>query len=265
MISIGIIGLGFVGGAVFDVLKEKGANVIGYDKYKDNGIGCLNNCLECDILFLCLPTLFNEEKKEYDKSSIEDICTRLALSSYKGLVVIKSTIEPQTCNKLSEEYGLQIIHNPEFLTARTAKEDFENQNHIVIGRTKLCTKEKFLLINRFYTEYFPDANISNCKSTESECMKIFCNSFYSVKIQFFNELYLLCNSIDTDYEVVKKLMLDNNWINPMHTQVPGSDGKLGFGGACFPKDTRALLEFMKKNNIYHDVLKSCVDENNKIR
>ena len=60
-------------------------------------------------------------------------------------------------------------------------------------------------------------------------------------------------------------MLNNNWINPMHTKVPGTDGKLSYGGACFPKDTNALLSFMKKNNSNHKVLESCIFERNFLR
>ena len=86
-----------------------------------------------------------------------------------------------------------------------------------------------------------------------------------MKIQFFNEIYDLCNKIDIDYNVVKDSMIKNGWINKMHTSVPGSDGKLSYAGACFPKDTNALLEFMKKNNIIHDVLESTIIERNNIR
>ena len=75
----------------------------------------------------------------------------------------------------------------------------------------------------------------------------------------------MCNKINIDYNVVRQGMLNNNWINPMHTEVPGHDNKLSYGGACFPKDTNALLEFMKKNNMIHEVLKSTVNERNKIR
>jgi len=60
-------------------------------------------------------------------------------------------------------------------------------------------------------------------------------------------------------------MLKNNWINPMHTDVPGSDGMLSYGGMCFPKDTNALLEFMKENNSSHDILNACIQERNKMR
>ena len=96
-------------------------------------------------------------------------------------------------------------------------------------------------------------------------MKLFCNNFYAVKIQFFNELYLLCQKINCDFETVKNLMLHNDWINPMHTQVPGSDGQLSYGGLCSPKDTQALLSLMKRNNSPNLVLESCIDERNKMR
>ena len=67
-IMIGIIGLGFVGGAMFKSFSEKGVSIVGYDKYKNGGIGTLESVLNCDIVFLCLPTLFNEELKEYEGS-----------------------------------------------------------------------------------------------------------------------------------------------------------------------------------------------------
>ena len=61
------------------------------------------------------------------------------------------------------------------------------------------------------------------------------------------------------------MMLNNGWINKMHTNVPGNDGKLSYGGLCFPKDTNALLEFFKENNVPHDVLKSVINERNSMR
>ena len=104
-----------------------------------------------------------------------------------------------------------------------------------------------------------------CSSTESELMKLFCNSFYASKIQILNEYYMLCQKIGEDYNTVKNLMLRNNWINPMHTDVPGPDGKLSYGGECFPKDTKALLYFMQTNIDYCKVLESVVAERELLR
>ena len=60
-------------------------------------------------------------------------------------------------------------------------------------------------------------------------------------------------------------MLNNGWINEMHTEVPGPDGSLSYGGACFPKDTSALVYFMNKVGTPHEVLEACVKERNKMR
>ena len=74
----------------------------------------------------------------------------------------------------------------------------------------------------------------------------------------------LLEKIGADYETIKKLMLRNGWINHMHTQVPGTDGKLSYGGYCFPKDTNALLQYMIEQNSPHQVLEATISERNKI-
>lgn len=264
MKSVSIIGLGFVGSAMKKSLKEKGCNVLGYDKYKtsDN----FDSCLQNNIIFLALPTIYDEAKHEYDKSCIIEVCNNLTTNYYNGLVVIKSTVEPTSTSTLSNMFpNLKLIHNPEFLSAATAYEDFHNQTHIVLGKGPNVTDYDMVILNDFYKELYPTAEISVCSSTESESMKSFVNCFYSVKIQFFNELYLLCQKNNCDYNKVKDLMLKNNWINPMHTQVPGVDGQLSYGGYCFPKDTNALLEFMKRCGTPSKVLEATIEERNIMR
>lgn len=265
MINISIIGLGFVGGAMKQSFELKGCcNVKGYDKYKLSD--SFEECLNTDITFLALPTIFDEEKKEYDKSCIYEVCGDLEKHNYKGLVVIKSTIEPTTTNKLALQFpNLKLIHNPEFLSASTAFNDFHNQTHIVLGKSLNVTDSELENLINFYKVLYPTADISICTCIESESMKIFVNCFYSVKIQFFNELYLLCQKTECDYNNVVSLMLKNNWINPMHTKVPGTDGKLSYGGYCFPKDTTALLNHMIRNNTPHQVLNASINERNEMR
>ena len=264
-LTIGIIGLGFVGGAIVKSFSKLGVKLVVYDKYKNGGIGSLKKCLIADIIFLCLPTPFNVIKKSYDKSSLEETCTKLVETNYKGLVVLKSTVEPLTSDNLWKKYKLNIIHNPEFLTAATAFEDFHNQKHIVIGRQKMCGLELLHNLCIFYRSLYPNAVLSLCNSTESECMKLFVNNFYASKIQIFNEFYLTCKKLNINYENVKKMMLQNGWINPMHTKVPGTDGELSYGGYCFPKDTSALVAFMDKHNISNEVLQAVVNERDKMR
>jgi nucleotide sugar dehydrogenase len=271
MFNVSIIGLGFVGSAIYDSFSIKLKNVSNinltvYDKYKNGGIGSLEKCLNTNIMFLCLPTLFDSVISEYDKSNIYEICDKLEINKYNGIVVIKSTVEPETTNNLSTTYkSLKFVHNPEFLTARTAFEDFHNQAHIVLGKSENSSNEDLDLLGDFYGKLYPNSEISRCNCLESEAMKIFCNTFYSVKIQFFTELFLLCKSNNSNYDVIRELMIKNGWINPMHTTIPGPDGSISYGGLCFPKDTNALIKYMEKKNVPCSVLKNTILERNTMR
>jgi UDPglucose 6-dehydrogenase len=271
MVKIMIIGLGFVGGAMYTCFQEKGfvenVNLFGYDKYNgQKGTGKLEDVLECDIAFLALPTTYSINDCKYDISALHEICGKLVDMKYLGAVVIKSTIEPGTCEKLSNKYqSLSLIHNPEFLTARTALKDFTEQKHIVIGTSDKCNKENLDKVINFYKTYFPNAEISTSTSSESESMKIYLNCFYAVKVQFFTELYSLCDSTNCNFKNIVNLMIKNGWINPMHTNVPGPDGQISYGGLCFPKDTNALLMYMKKNNSPCAILEATIEERNSMR
>jgi UDPglucose 6-dehydrogenase len=252
------IGNGFVGSALNKSFALNGLNINIYDKFQK--IGSIDSVIKSDIIFFCLPTPYLSGIG-YDLSAIEENLSLLKLNNFSELVVIKSTVLPGTCNILEKKYNIKIAHNPEFLTERTAFNDFHNQRHIVLGFNDI----KHQNIIYLYQEYYPDAKISICTSEESESMKIMCNTFYSVKVQIFNEFYLLCKKLNIDFNNVKDLMLENGWINPMHTNVPGPDGQLSYGGHCFPKDTSALLEQMISLKIPNEVLSGCVSERNKIR
>jgi UDPglucose 6-dehydrogenase len=256
---IGLIGMGFVGKAMYDSFIQKKIKVFGYDKYKI--FDSFEKLLDTDIIFICLPTIFNNINCNYELDCFYENLDKL--NNYNGLIVIKSTLLPGTTNMLQSKYpSLKLVHNPEFLSAKTALDDFNNMKHIVIGNNNNINID---ILIEFYNKYYPDAEISICTSMESESMKLYSNSFYAVKIQFFNELYLHCQSLGTNYNNILELMLKNKWINPMHTQVPGTDGKLSYGGYCFPKDTNALCNHMKSKNTPHMVLNATIEERNKLR
>ena len=290
--SIGIIGIGILGTALKETFLSSKfcnisnisniSNVICYDKYKNIGTNILD-MNGCDIIFLCLPTEYDEYKKEYNKQEIYNVIEELAKYKYKGIIIIKSTIEPETTVKLANMYKslpLHIINNPEFLSARTATEDFKNQKQIILGiphynPQKLKTNTSSNTSNNmpklinyletFFSICFPLSKISICSSTESESIKLFCNSFYATKVQYFTEIKLLCDKLEIDYNNVKNLMLLNGWINPMHTDIPGHDGQISFGGKCFPKDIKALNQVFKNLEVPNRVLESVITENSIMR
>lgn len=259
--KIGVCGLGFVGSAIITSLATHGfildQNLFVYDKYK--GFGSFDDLLNCDMIFLALPTPYCDLKNEYDKSAIVETINKLY--NYTGYILIKSTIEPGTCQNIDPLHKLKIIHNPEFLTARTAFHDFHNQQHIVLGKAH---DFDITFVISFYNRYYR-GTISVCTSMESEIMKIAINSFYAIKVQTFTEIYLMCKKMGANYDTVKEMMLNNGWINKMHTSVPGPDGNISYGGLCFPKDTMALCSFMERNNIPNKVLEATIKERNQMR
>jgi len=276
--TIGIIGFGILGKAIYSVLNKRYKFII-YDKYisgpQQNGAEITPSpysILNAEVIFLCLPTpalkynkASNNKRKfrAYNLSALEEWCDFLRNENYQGIVVVKSTTMIGDCDDLGE--GLDLIHNPEFLTARTAIEDFKDQQQIILGKKKGGKEESISVLVDFYSFNFPQAEIIICTTKESEAMKLFVNNFYAMKLQIFNEFYDLCSLDNIDYQIVRDMMLGNGWINPMHTQVPGPDGQLSYGGACFPKDTEALFQYMNSRQSLNGMLGACIKERNSIR
>lgn len=271
-LTFGIIGLGVVGNALKQSLELQSFSkniIITYDKYKN--IGQLIDLLACDIIFVCLPTPIDEKTHFYDISAFHEMLTGLSYFQYMGLFVVKSTVSIGTTSMLSETYNVRMCHNPEFLTARTAFDDFNNPKQVVLGVSESTLvdekgDELYKLLKCIYELWFPNAIMSECTPEESESMKLFCNSYYAVKIQLFNEYYLLTKQYgNTDYNVIRQLMINNGWIEQMHTQVPGPDQKLSYGGACLPKDTLQLNQLMAQHDIPHAILDATICERNTMR
>ena len=252
--KIGIVGLGVVGNAIHSFFKD----AIVYDKYKPSD--SFEKLLDTDIVFLCLPTLFDLSKKCYDCQPIHETLDRFYNHKYTGLLVIKSTVEPGTTTKfLSLFPSLRICHNPEFLSARSSVQDFENQKILIIGKPPHINVDVLISL-------FP--NIGKrfiCLPEESESTKIFCNSFYAAKIQIFNEFYDVCQKTNMSFEKIRELMIAIGWIHPMHTEVPGSDNQLSFGGMCFPKDISACIEFLELHGAKSSVLRAAKEERDSMR
>jgi len=300
--KLGIIGCGVLGNALFNVFTEKGIKCLVSDKYQEEMLLSKyghkidivfskekDRLLDCQIIFLCLPTPYDDKIKGYITSAFEEWLLYFNHKDFKGIIVNKSTVMIGFHHQMAEKYPqLELIHNPEFLSARSAIEDFRNQKQIILGVPKKNSILDIPPIDRvfqtikgtqasakvynFFHQYFPESEIKVCTTKESEAMKLFCNSFYAMKLQIFNEFYQLCqlNSNESteegmDYNVIKDLMLGNGWINPMHTNVPGPDGKLSYGGGCFPKDTQALLGYMERMECHRNMLQSCIVERNKMR
>lgn len=253
---IGICGYGIVGQAIDSSFKKHDIQTIIYDKYKS--IGSLDDLFKCDVVFVSVSTNYDSLYHLHDISELYSVCG--SLKKYEGVIVIKSTVPCGTSENIANKHNLEIIHNPEFLTERTAPEDFHNQSQVILGMTSVCKQDKLDYMIKFYTKYYPNASINICTSNESEIMKLTANAFYATKVQFFTEIYELCEKLNISYDNIKYLILKMGWVNPMHTNVPGPDGNVSFGGKCLPKDTDMLLQHMNDHKTNRKVISAVVKE-----
>ena len=270
---IGICGLGVVGTAILDFFhsehgQKDSTAVVTYDKY--SGVGALEPLLQTDVLFICLPTPFAPASpfyhSGYNTYELHELFAHLHTLQYQGLILLKSTVEPTFCQSINDQYPhLCIIHNPEFLSARSASLDFQTQHHIVLGSTQQSA-DRVHAAQAFYQTYFPAATVSLTDARSSSLMKIASNAFYATKIQFFNDVYALCQAMHLDYTHVQELMTTHNeWIHPMHTHVPGPDGQLSFCGSCLPKETAMFLALCQQNKVPAELIKTTLTEQRKAR
>lgn len=265
-IQIGVVGMGVVGKAIYKGLSSV-YNVFGHDNHPLININIIEDIIKCKFIFLCLPTPSSKD----GSANISAIHKFLAIITnhpeyinlqQKPIFVLKSTVPVGTTSLLEKNYSLNIVHCPEFLSARTAEVDFITSTRVILGSNN---KQNSDLVADLFSQRFPGINIIKVSPEESELIKYFLNCFYATKVTFFNEMKLLSDELSLNWSNIMSGVLSSGWIEKMHTQVPGPDGKLGFGGACFPKDTKALSCIFKQNNIECLVLDAIIEQNKKIR
>lgn len=256
--QIGIIGNGFVGNAIYQNFKDKEITKV-YDVRIQKCIDELDDVLKSDIIFVCLPTPM-KDNGECDLSYVRQFFDKV--ETVKGLFVIKSTVPIGTTDDIcAKRPDLRIVHNPEFLTAVNAVEDFRNTDrHIIGGKQDWCIELKNL-----FQKYYPQTPVQITKSKESETIKYFCNSFLAAKVTFFNNLNEICQKLDMNFDSVKDGVTSDKRIGTAHTKVPGPDGLPGFGGYCFPKDINALINSLKEYDIDDSLFSAVWAYNQKIR
>jgi len=246
---IGIVGQGYVGTAVKEVFsKHYEVDTFDLDKNKRD-VDYIEDIIDRnDIIFVCVPTPMKKDGS-CDTSIVEGVVkelNELALTRQcsNRIIAIKSTIPPGTTNRLNKECEyISVIFNPEFLTEANFIEDFRNQSRIIIGGERPATTK----LRQVYSLLFPDATIVKTGSKTAEMVKYMTNTFLATKVSFANEIYEICGRLEIDYDKVVEYSTYDERLGKSHWAVPGPDGKLGFGGSCFPKDINALIELSKND------------------
>jgi UDPglucose 6-dehydrogenase len=259
--KIGIVGFGFVGESqAFAFSPVADIKVFDIDPVKKTH--SLEETINQDLVFVCLPTPMKENGIQ-DISLIEKFFEDVSLLniSKKPIYILKSTVLPGTTSRLEKKFNLDIVFCPEFLTEKTAKLDMLTQSRIVIGGVNyLVDKVKELFEARFGSKHYIITD-----SNSAEFIKYMSNNFLTLKISFMNEYYDLVEKIGGNWNQIIEGFSSDPRIGNSHTQVPGHDGKRGFGGTCFPKDINAIIEFSKHNDVEMNTLKAAWETNLKVR
>lgn len=263
-LGLGIVGKGFVGGAVSAGFDTKGVRQHVVDpRHSTLSLEDLAD-INPDVIFICLPTPCQLDGK-VDASLIANTLHKLNSEKYEGIVVIKSTVAASVLDAFVKTYeNLNIVYNPEFLTEANANDDFINPPFQIFGgEWDLCTK-----VEQMYIRYSKVKPVPSFKMDikAASFLKYTVNSWLATKVTFFNELRLLYDTynMETSWEEFVGVLAHEPRIGASHMNVPGPDGQYGFGGNCFPKDTKAFVE-ESRNSSMLSLLAKAIELNNSMR
>ena len=239
--KVGVIGNGFVGESqAFAFSPTTDLRIYDIDPLK--ATHSKEEIGECDFVFVCVPTPMKKDGSQ-DLSYVERVFEEAA---FGPIYILKSTVLPGTTKKLNEKYhNLSIVFSPEFLTERTAKLDMLTQARIILGGEQWMT----IRARQLFEQRFMNRHIIETDSTTAELVKYMNNTFFATKVSILNEFKLLADAIGADWQTALYGFASDGRIGDSHLHVPGPDGKLGYGGTCFPKDVNALLRFAEDNGV----------------
>lgn len=270
MKKVGIVGRGFVGSAVahgFSAAVGYDAEVRVYDKEPKKSLNTLEEVVnESEVIFISVPTPSNTEGSinlDVINDCLESINVLTEKTSNNPVLLVRSTVVPGTTRKLQSKFpNLNLVFNPEFLTERSAHFDFISQTRVILGGDKGLTSK----VADVYRDRFGETiKIIETDYESAELIKYTCNTYFATKVSFLNEIRLISDKVNANWEDVVSGFLSDGRIGNSHTQVPGPDGNFGFGGSCFPKDVQALISFAEDLGLSPNVLKGVWDTNLEVR
>ena len=219
-----------------------------------------------DIIFICVGTPTKKNSNSADLKYVFNVARELKkiISKYK-IIITKSTVPVTTgdqiekiLNNLKKKKLIDVVSNPEFLREGEAIRDFIYPDRVIIGtnskKANKVLKSLYLPIIKKTSRYY------NTSRRGAELIKYASNAFLATKISFINEIANLCEKTNVDIKDISMGM--------------GSDQRIGdrflragpaYGGSCFPKDTRALIDTGKKFKTDLSIVKSVVNSNEQRR
>lgn len=281
---VNIIGYGYVGSGMGFLCKKNNVDFCTYDviiKDEPRALQNFNKLVELvsysesnnDVNFyiIAVPTP-SDQQGACDISIVERVLSELThLINKKSYIIIKSTIKPGTSRYLSDKYiktyseNISLIFCPEFLREKTFEDDIYNAEFVLLGT--INNEQNHDLIDLFKLLYLHNPNINIIFKSYEECelFKYTINVYLSVKVWYFNEINVLCERLNVDYDSLKSLFPLEPRIGESHIDVPGHDGLKGFGGKCLPKETRGMSHLQQTLGIDNQILQCILKRNDLFR
>jgi UDPglucose 6-dehydrogenase len=208
-----------------------------------------------NVIFIAVGTPEGEDGSA-DLSYVLDVSKFIAQNmDGEKTIVLKSTVPVGTAEKVDAiikahtSHPFEIVSNPEFLKEGSSVDDFLKPDRVVIGtQSEKARKQMAELYSPFVKNGNPIIFMGN---KSAELTKYAANSFLATKISFINELAQIADAVGADIDEVKRGFTSDSRINPAFFY-PG----VGYGGSCFPKDVKALIQTGAKLGVAMDVIKA---------
>lgn len=245
--KIGIVGYGYVGEAMKKFFATH-YNVVVYDPkfFHDTkfSVTSTQEVANCDVGVVCVPTLQDPETGRCTTEIVEEVVGWLKTP----LIIIKSTVEPGTTDKLREKYPEKhIVFSPEYCGESSYWTPYPWHTQVVetpffiFGGAPEDTKKA---VELYFPITGPVKKYVQTGAKEAELAKYMENVFYATKIVFCYEMASIIERSGADYNAVREIWLNDPRINPMHTAV-FAQNNAPYSGKCLPKDLRALVSYAR--------------------
>ncbi len=276
--SIGIIGHGCVGEAIDNFFRDVEPVMI-FDVKKPH-LNRIEDVVQCDIVFIAVPTPMASDGS-CDTSIVEEVFGKVTDTARllervhfnsdmhefcEFVTVLKSTVPPGFTDSMARKFPLRIVFSPEFLTEHNSIEDYASAHHIITSGSvcdtlTYCEHMREGFRKRAHIPFFAITE----KHETAEMTALFVSAMLTSKVTMANELYQICQKSGIDYKLVSYLAEMDERLGQGYMNVPGPDGKLGYGGNCLPKDMANLRYMAKMVESDERIISAIIERNNEIR
>jgi UDPglucose 6-dehydrogenase len=213
--------------------------------------------VDADFVFVCVPTPLRDDGS-CDVTIVEQV---VGIADPRIAIICESTLPVGTTDRLSEQYGKQIVFVPEY-AGEDAEHPFRDpgrRTFFVYGGYEPAVSA---VRDLFASIYPPNASHTIVAPRTAELAKYMENSFLALKVTFCNEFYDLCARLGTSYEDVREIWLKDWRIGPSHTRVTA---ERGYAGKCLPKDVAAICAIAREAGAPLELMEATQRANGRIR